>query len=387
MDAFDIRVQVYKVFCFHGADEETSEPYLWVIGFKFDGSTLRQQLTKLVWTPDFFFSGGSHGNIGGGMDPGTSSTVPGGVGTWNTSLAPIELTDIQGNTTQIPGTVGFAAVLLEENSVADHAAEAGHQALNGFVAERIQAFVDSIDLTEVNSAVQTKVDQGTARDQAVQEVLQPRLDALQQQIGDGASDVVSNAIRADLNIPESVFAGLDKDQMMGKVFHRVTAPQLIGANNFIVDFDDDIFDNPAVPEAGNFAYTLHSYVKAKVKWESIASQLPAAHDIQIQGIEHGFSHDLGKSYISNVGGVVDGKPWWLSRSEAAEFIDRGDRAFFLMTADGQHTPVLVESPRGSHWSYLTTPPDDRPENNLLALPNLSDVPGFFRAVLAPDPFA
>jgi hypothetical protein len=124
MDQIDVRVHLWRLFCYHGADEDSSEPYLWVIGFKFDGWTLRQQLTRFTWTPDFFFSSGSHGNLGTVVRTGFKVTVPPAVGTWNTALRPIVLTDEQRNSTEVPGAIGFAAVLLEENNVPGYAAEA-----------------------------------------------------------------------------------------------------------------------------------------------------------------------------------------------------------------------------------------------------------------------
>ena len=47
MVGIDVRVGVRQLFCYHGADEAESEPYLWVIGFKLDVSTVKQNLTRL----------------------------------------------------------------------------------------------------------------------------------------------------------------------------------------------------------------------------------------------------------------------------------------------------------------------------------------------------
>ncbi|MGH3391447.1 MAG: DUF3892 domain-containing protein [Actinomadura sp.] len=387
MDEIPIRVRIWRLFCFHGADEESSEPFLWVVGFKFDGSTLRQQLNRFQWTPDLFFGSGSHGNLGDAVDPGQKVPVPPAVGTWETSLKPLVLTDTDGDTIQVPGIIGFAAVLLEENNIPDHASDAGHEALNTFVANALETFVTGLDLTEINDAVAQLVKDGVQRDQALQDVLQPRLDALQQGISDGASDAVEAAIRDAMDLPESIYAAIDKDEVMGRAFHRATAQELIAERDFTIDYTDEMFDDPGRPEAGEFAYHLHSLITAKVRWKPIAAQLPIEHDIQIQGIEQKFSRDLGMFYISEIGGVAGGQPWWLSRSEAAALIAEGTRDFFVLTADGRKTPVLAVKPRDSYWAYLTTPPDERTDNNLLSLPKLRVVPGFHRAVLEPDPFA
>lgn len=387
MDEIPIRVNLWRLFCFHGADEGASEPYMWVIGFKFDGSTMKQVLNRLAWTPDFFFSQGSHGCLGThGVMPGAKIKIPANVGRWETTLKPVKLTDAQSNTTDVPGAVGFAAVVLEEDNVTDDAAEAGHQALNAFVANTLETFVTSIDLIDFNQAVQGRVNGGASRNQAIEDELRARFDVVRQIITDGASDVVSQAMRNAMNLAEQIWAGIDKDDVMGRAFHLVTASQLISEGDFTVDFTDGMFDNPALPEAGDFGYNLHSAIKAKVRWKAIPSQLPAAHDIQIQGISRGFSRDRKSYYIANVGGVVNGQSWWLSRSETCGMIQRGEKAFYVLNADGSRTPVSVVSPPGSFWSYLTTPADDISANNLLSLPKYYELPGFQSAVLEPDPF-
>jgi hypothetical protein len=386
MDEIPVRVHLWRLFCYHGADEDVSEPYMWVIGFKFDGSTMQQLLSRFSWTPEFFFSAGSHGCLGTtNVLPGAKISIPASVGKWNTTLKPLKLTDEDGNTTEVPGAIAFAAVVLEENNVADDAAEAGHRALNDFVAATLESFVTGIDLQQFNEAVQRRVDDGAARDQAIEDEMRGRFDVVRNQISDGASDVVSGAMRNAMNIPEQIWAGIDKDDVMGRAFQLTTTRQLVQESDFTVDFTDPMFDNPVLPEAGDFGYNLHSYVKAKVRWKPLDSQLPAAHDVQIQGIERGYSRDRGSSYVSQVGGVVDGKSWWMSRSQACGLIQSGEKAFYVMTADGVRTPVLAE-PGESYWPYLTTPPDARTDNNLLALPKLHTVPGFRQAVLEPDPF-
>lgn len=381
-----VRMHVWRLFCYHGADDGASEPYVWVIGFKFDGSTMTQLLRRFSWTPEYFLSAGSHGNIAGNVMPGRKIGIPPPVGRWETTLKPIRLSDASGAVTEVPGAIGFAAVVLEENNVPDSAAEAGHRALNDFVAATLETFVTGIDLEAFNAAVQVRVDGGAQRDQAIEDEMRLRFGSVQQIIEDGAADVVEDAIRNDMGLAESVWAVIDKDEVMGKAFHLTTAGELTRESDFTLDYIDGMFQNPQLPESGDWAYNLHSYIKAKVKWKTVPSQLPETHDVQIQGIVKGFSRDQGHSYIAQVGGVVNGASWWMSRSDACGMITRGERAFYLLAPDGTRTAVMVE-PGPSYWSYLTTPPDSRTDNNLLSLPLLWQVPGFGRAVLEPDPFA
>ena len=389
----DVRVGVRQLFCYHGADEEDSEPYLWVIGFKLDGSTVKQNLTRLTWTPDFFFSGGSHGNLGRVAKPGSKISIPRNVGTWETTVKPITLVDAQLNATEAPGAVGFIAVLLEENNVPDHAAEAGHQALNNFVAQSFSDFVTGIDLLDVNAKVAQRVAGGASKEQALEDEIKLRFTALQTTIKNGASGVVSTAMRQAMgsDLTELIWAGIDKDEQMGNAFQITTTRELISIHDFTTEYTDEIFDNPGLPEAGRYAYNLHSYIRAKIKMRKIelVSALPVDHDIQIQGIQTGYSRELKSSYIANVGGVVNGASWWLSRSDACTKITNGEKSFYVLNADGSHTAVIVNPQPGSYWAALTTVADDRPENNLYALPKLNTIPGFHQVewVIEPDPFA
>jgi hypothetical protein len=277
-------------------------------------------------------------------------------------------------------------VLLEENNVPDGAAEAGHQALNGFVTTTLGDFVTGINLIEFSTAVQNRVNGGATKEQALQDELKLRVEAVQKKIEDGASDVVETAIRQNMNLPESIWAVIDKDEVMGKAFHTFTTDELIRIHDFEVENSDHMCENETLPEAGKWAYNLHSYVKAKVKWQALQSQLPADHDIQIQGIKKGYSRDNGHYYISSVGGVFNGASWWMERSAACSMIRRGEKAFYILGANGVRTPVLVESGE-SYWDYLTTPGDSDPANNLLNLPKLATLPGFTMSTLVVDPFA
>ena len=186
-------------------------------------------------------------------------------------------------------------------------------------------------------------------------------------IKDGAPDVVAAAIRNELGIVESVWAFIDKDEPMGTpVFHLVTANELLKDQNFSIAFTDQIYEN-GVPqiEASRYLYDIHSGIGAYLRWRSLPSELPAAFDIQIQGIEKGFSRAKQKLYIARVGGVVDGKSWWLTRFKASDMIAKGERRFFVRAPDGSETTVVNVTPPGWQWPYLTTPGDGRPDNDLL----------------------
>src|SRR5437867_491127 len=94
-DNFNLTVSLDSVFCFQGDDiddvfGEESEPYLWVFMMKLDGEGLFQAGNFLVGSPNFFFSPGSHGNIGGSILRGTRR-IPAEVGRWETSMKSIPI--------------------------------------------------------------------------------------------------------------------------------------------------------------------------------------------------------------------------------------------------------------------------------------------------------
>jgi hypothetical protein len=66
-----VSAALQSLFCFHGAEEEESEPHLWTIVFTVDGRTITHTpgAATLNGTPGFFFSPGSHSNLGGGINP------------------------------------------------------------------------------------------------------------------------------------------------------------------------------------------------------------------------------------------------------------------------------------------------------------------------------
>jgi hypothetical protein len=384
MDEIGVRTHVWRVFCVHGSDESCSEPYLWVAGFKLDGATLHQRSNRLSWTPDLFFSEGSHGNLETAADPGMKIVVPPGVGVWDTTLTPLTLVDERGRTTTAPGVLGVVAALLEENNVPDHAAEVAHQAFNRFVTERLERFLTGLDLGDLHASINTRVARGALVQQAVSDEIRTRFMELRRTVADGAAEVVSTATQEELGISPSVWPGIDKDELIGIGFHVVTTTDLLAEPDFTIEFNDHIFDNPYAPAGGRFAYNLRSYLKARMRRRPVQPRLPAGRAMEIQGTARRLSQVLGMRYVYQIGGVVNGAPWWLSRSAAASLIASEEREFYVRTPENATIPVTVVSPPGAYWSYLTTSPDGRSDNELLSLPRLSTVPGFHRFVVEPE---
>jgi len=147
-DNFNLTISLDSIFCFQGDDiddvfDEESEPYLWVIMIKLDGEGLFQSGNFLVGNPRFFFSPGSHGNIGGSILRGTRR-LPSHVGRWDTSIKPIPISVAGQTLTSIPGTILCCAVLMEENLTPNSAVEAAHQSLIRLVQSTIDSTLASL---------------------------------------------------------------------------------------------------------------------------------------------------------------------------------------------------------------------------------------------------
>ena len=182
-----------------------AEPYLWTIFFKIDGETIKQNLASLTGNAVFHFGPGSHGNLGTtSVDAGQTVQIPAAIGEWHTQLQPIVLT--QGSATiPVPGIVGVIAVLMEQDDVSDSGAEQGHQALNNFVQTEINNFIHGINLLDFIGVPNP------------QDKINELIDAMKKKIQDGASGVVSDAIKKAQGFWSNLWSFLNADDTIGSV--------------------------------------------------------------------------------------------------------------------------------------------------------------------------
>ena len=216
----DIFVDLNRIICHDEGDGiGSAEPYLWTAFFRisgadvtlvFDGIDLNanppKPIVHLEGVPFMDFGPGSHGNLGDtDVDEGDIVPIPTGIGEFRTLLTPIaipdelrELGELLGEDVpdDLPGFVGVAVVLMEEDSVTDDGAEAGHRALNNAIRDSIQQIIDTRNYDNA----------GVSEDE---------IDALT----DGIDDKISDAIQSQQNIFEDIWAWLNKDDEIGhKVF-------------------------------------------------------------------------------------------------------------------------------------------------------------------------
>jgi hypothetical protein len=178
-DLLRVWLKVQRITCHEEGDGwGTAEPYLWTVFFKIDGTSvsLTEGLTltgsaTVVGTP------GSHGNLGDtDVDAGDQVNVPSAIGEWDTLLSPIAVpASLQGLVgADLPGVLGVACVLMEEDNVTDDGAEAGHGALNAAVTGALNDIIatrsfsnPNISEDEINAYVDALRDgvAGAIRDQ------------------------------------------------------------------------------------------------------------------------------------------------------------------------------------------------------------------------------
>jgi hypothetical protein len=198
-DAIDVIAQSHSLFCYHGADEDESDPYLWTIGVVFGGATITHQPDSptLTGAPACHFSPGSHGNLGGSVGIGGSLTIPPEVGRFETTLQPIEL-NIAGTTHPVPGALVLVAILNEANGNTDDSVAAGHRAINELVQTQMAQFVAGLNLADVFAAATKAQQAGMDLFAAIESVFLGKLQARGDQISQSAQ-AVCDAERDPLN--------------------------------------------------------------------------------------------------------------------------------------------------------------------------------------------
>lgn len=371
MATVPVSVAFQRLFCFHGADESDSEPYLWTIGFTLDGRTITHSPNSptLNGGAAYFFSPGSHGSIGGSMGIGTTRTIPRAVGRFDTTLQPIVLR-AAGQTVEVPGWIGLIGMVLEEDSTSDAGAEAAHQAINNLVRTEIDEAVADINLAGLAAEIGQAVTAGVDPVVAARTVFEARVERLTDRIQRYARSTAVDAIVSNLSFPAAIVEGADPDGFMGVGIHVFSQQDLEHTeHDDRIEFTDTLAQ--AVPhlESSDFVYNLHgeAWQRIEVFWTPITDQVPSGR-WQVTGIQR--SGRPGKQFISHLGGqFADGSPWVLPKGLVMDLLVAGSHTFFVRGATGTEADVIIESePINPYFPSLTTTPDSDPSNNLGTLP-------------------
>jgi len=198
------QVRLRKLTCLEKVSSwRRTEPYLWVVMFKIDGSCVQlSESFQLEGEAEFFFSQGSQGNLGGDpMDKGENLLIPSTVGGWESALSPISVPFF--NYT-IPGMLGVIAVLMEKKNVSMAGAEAGHKALNERVRKAVNQALKGFDVK--------KIDVENIQD-SIKQYFSDQVDGFIHEI----EEAVTQAVMQSQNILQNIWSFIDRDELIG--FH------------------------------------------------------------------------------------------------------------------------------------------------------------------------
>lgn len=372
MDIVPVTIAFHRLFCYHGADEGDSEPYLWTIGFTIDGRTITHapDAPKLTGGPDFFFSPGSHGSLGGPMSIGSQRSIPRVVGRFDTTLQPIVLS-VEGRILKVPGFVGLIGILLEENSTSDAGADAAHAAINELVRVELLEAVEDVNLAGLAIEIANAVSAGAKPEHAARAIFTARVERVVQRIQRYAQSTAVNAIVSRLSFPGAIIEGADPDEFMGISVNVFSQEDLDRTeDNRRHEITQRIVQAGVHPEASDFAYNLHgeAWRRVKIVTTPITDQVPPGR-WQVTGKSR-LGTRLGKAYISHLGGSFqDGSPWLLSKGQVMDMLGAGTHTFFVRGEHGVEADVIIQpEPLNPLFPSLTTVADRDPTNNLGRLP-------------------
>ncbi len=366
-----VTLNYHTLFCFHGADESDSEPYMWVIGITLDGRTITHQpdATRLTGGPSFFFSPGSHGSIGGPMGIGTERQLPPAVSRFDTTLQPIVL-QVAGQTLEVPGAVGMLTILLEEDNTSDEGADAAHDAINQLVKIELEEAVADIDLGGLAVQVGQAMAAGTDPVATVKAALQEKKDRVVERIRRYARSTAVDAIVSKLSFPAAIVEGADPDNLMGISVQWFDADDLASTrDDQRLPLDDTISDGSPFLESSDYVYNLHgqAWQRIRVTTTPITDQVPAGR-WQVTGLNR--QGRPGRQFISHLGGkFADGSPWLLTKGQVMDLLAAGTHTFFVHGDSGVDADIIIQpDPFNPLFPSVTTTADNDPSNNLGVLP-------------------
>jgi hypothetical protein len=388
---FNVSVRLHSLFCFQGEDagnffsQTESEPYLWVMMFKLDGDTLRQEGDRLVGKPAYFLPQGSHGNLGvSGVVSRQTTNIPANLGTFSTSLRTLQLTFPNMPAVSVPGIIGCCVILLEENATPDGAAEVGHRKVIELLTTTLEDIITSIRIgglgVDVLSQLKEQMKANLKReptdaevalavlthdgvDEAAASVLQQRLKPVERLFRSAAPGATAMEILKASN----VFGALNPDSFYGQSLLIFTQPQLHktfadGYEHERVRILEQYWNSPW------WAWNIHGTAYAHRKL--VRADLPSAKRLEVTCT--GKRDTARGKRITEVGGIYDGSQWYMSRPEAAQAILDGKRTFFTRSRHGGETEVEAVKGgfnNGHAWYFLETQANRDPLDNLLNLPD------------------
>ena len=229
-------ITLNSIRCIDEADSwGLGKPYLWMMAFKIGGDEIRQikgNPLKIEGSPVYSFGQGSHGNIGGGMDAGEVRLIPGTVGSFGSSIRPIEI-DLLDNRVEIPGFIGLVTILMEEANLSDKEAEAGHQVLNLLVMEKINAFLSRLNLLDIYLEASGLSDSTFPIEKAFTSILKSKLEKAMYQLAADKEREIKRAISIGQKSVKKPWSWMGNDVLAGSTMSLFSTEATTGQQNGI----------------------------------------------------------------------------------------------------------------------------------------------------------
>lgn len=373
--------ELYRILCLNDGEVGEGEPYLWTLFFRIDKSVIQQREDDpffLAGAPQFHSGKGSHGNLGAaGMTPPDARAIAPDVGRFVvTDLTTLDLENpIDHMAIPAPGIIGVVAVLMEENGVSDHGAEAGHAAFDAFARVRISEFISTLNLLNVKIAADaiTAADPSKSPADALVEALGQMVSDFATTLREEAAAVLKSAITDDQNVLENLGSLFDPDSLIDVKVLLATTSDLARHGNK-VELESTFREDLSGPAGGGGLhlgarrYRIYGRMTGTAHTVPVVSgTVPEGDHVRISCVRKAHSKDLNVWFISQVGGMDHGKPWLLAKGKVIQLIQEGSKTFFVRAPDGTETPVIVAFLADGR-PYLTTPATNFAEDNLSALP-------------------
>lgn len=205
-----VNITLRNIHCSDEGDGPGSaEPYLWTVFFKIDGDTASVQDGALQGTATVVGTSGNHGDLGpfgSDVDPGEDVPIPPSLGQFSSFVRPIPA----GGGVELPGVIGYIAILAEQDRTPDHAIASGHVTLNQAVQDELNALIPTLRFADLAN-------------------LDPILEGVRQRV----EGRVRSAIRNSLSTGEAISSFLNRDDTIGTDIRVIFAQnEQIGTDPF-----------------------------------------------------------------------------------------------------------------------------------------------------------
>jgi hypothetical protein len=150
MSSTAVNILLSNIHCSDEADGiGTAEPYLWTVFFKVDGDTATVDATgHIQGTATVVGTAGNHGDLGTtDVDAGDDVPIPLSLGFFSGFVKEIPTADGH----LLPGVIGYAAILVEQDCTPDSAIAAGHAVLNQSIQSELNALIPTLTLADLTN--------------------------------------------------------------------------------------------------------------------------------------------------------------------------------------------------------------------------------------------